>query len=208
MNVPRDTDAWVNMPLPPEGTAHSFDGYLRLRPGTRPEALRAALETMAVGLARDYPGPETNRAFIVQPLVNAMVGDLRPILLIVLSATGLLLLLSCVNLTNLLLARGAGRTREILVRSTLGATRGRIIRQLLTESVVLAAAGAVIGVFLAYAGVRALLAYGASNLPRLDRVVRSFRAAVCCRDPGGERSRCWPRALTSSIRCETPEADR
>jgi len=176
MAAPADTDVWVNMSLPPEGTAHSFEGYLRVRPRTNPEALRAALATMAVGLARDYPGPETNRAFIVQPLVNAMVGDLRPILLIVLSATGLLLLLSCVNVTNLLLARGARRTREILVRSTLGATRGRIVRQLLTESAVLAFAGAVAGVLLAYVGVRVLLAYGASNLPRLEAV--SFDVSV------------------------------
>ena len=170
LDVPQGTDIWFSMQVDPESTAHSFDGYMRVRPGTSPEQLRSTLEVVAQGLGRDYPGPETNRAFIVQPFVDAMVGDLRPTLVIVLAATGLLLLLACVNVTNLLLARGAGRVREMAARAALGATRGRLVRQLLTESAVLAAAGAIAGVVLAYAGVRALLTYGASKLPRLEAV--------------------------------------
>jgi predicted permease len=171
MDLPHGTDVWFNLQLPDlQSVSHSFEGYIRVRPGTNRDSLHSRLEAVAQGLGRDYPGPEANRAFVVQPLVNAMVGDLRPVLVIVLSATGLLLLLACANVTNLLLARAAGREREMAVRSALGAGRGRLVRQLLTESVVLAMAGAVVGVPLAYLGVRVLLAYGASKLPRLEAV--------------------------------------
>jgi putative ABC transport system permease protein len=170
LDVPQGTDIWFSLQVDPESVAHSFEGYMRVRPGTSAEQLRSTLEVVAQGLGRDYPGPETNRAFIVQPFVDAMVGDLRPTLVIVLAATGLLLLLACVNVTNLLLARGAGRVREMAARAALGASRGRLVRQLLTESAVLAGAGAIAGVVFAYAGVRALLTYGASKLPRLEAI--------------------------------------
>jgi predicted permease len=121
-------------------------------------------------VARDYPDSATARVYVVSPLVESIVGELGPILVVVLSATGLLLLLACVNVTNLLLARGATRAREIAVRVALGAGRGRIVRQLLTESLLLAAAGAVVGIIAAYAFVRLLLRVGAERLPRLDAV--------------------------------------
>jgi predicted permease len=170
MDVPRGIDLWLNLHLNPESTDHSFDGYLRVRPGTTPELLASSLATVATRLGRDYPGPEGNRAFIVQPLVDTLVGDLRPILIIVLSATALLLLLACVNVTNLLLARATRRAREIAIRAAIGATRMRITMQLLIESLVLASAGTVAGLGVAYGGVRVLLLYGGSRLPRLEAV--------------------------------------
>jgi putative ABC transport system permease protein len=170
LDVPQGNDIWFTMRLEPNSVAHSFDGYMRVRPGTSDEQLRSTLEVVAQALGRDYPGPETNRAFIVTPFVDAMVGDLKPTLIIVLAATGLLLLLACVNVTNLLLARGASRVREMAARAALGASRGRLVRQLLTESAVLAATGAIAGLVLAFLGVRALLTYGASKLPRLEAV--------------------------------------
>ncbi len=143
---------------------------MRLRPGTTIDRAKSEMATVMASLSKDFPASDFNRAYVPRPLVESIVGDLGPILIIVMSATGLLLLLACVNVTNLLLARGSARAREMAVRVSLGAGRGRIVRQLLTESVLLAALGALLGIAVAYAGVRALLALGASKLPRLDAV--------------------------------------
>jgi predicted permease len=170
MDVPRGTDVWFNLELDPQSTDHSFDGYLRVRPRTSPEVLSNRLAAVAVGLGREYPGPERNRAFVIQPFVDAVVGDLRPVLIIVFSATALLFILACVNVANLLLARASRRSREVAIRAAVGASRVRIATQLLTESVVLATTGTLAGLAVAYVAVRALLRYGASQLPRLEAV--------------------------------------
>src|SRR5207245_8706259 len=120
--------------------------------------------------AKDFPLSDEGREFVAQPLVHSIVGDLRPVLLIVFAATALLLLLACVNVTNLLLGRGAARAREVAVRTALGASNSRIIRQLLTESFLVTVLGGVAGLLFAYAGVRALQSRGPSNLPRLESV--------------------------------------
>jgi putative ABC transport system permease protein len=120
-------------------------------------------------LAKTVPSAD-GREWTLQPLVTSLVGDLGPVLVIALGATGLLLVLACVNVTGLLLARGVGRTREMALRSALGAGQRRIIRQLLTESMVLGAAGAVLGFALAAIAVRLLMTLGGSTLPRLEWV--------------------------------------
>ena len=125
-----------------------------------------------------FPRRIRNRVYAPRPLVESIVGDLGPILIIVMSATGLLLLLACVNVANLLLARGAARAREMAVRAALGAGWSRLVRQLVTESLVLAAAGTVVGVGIGALGLRALLAIGASKLPRLDAVAFDGRALL------------------------------
>src|SRR5207253_6519137 len=132
------------------------------------ERAKSEMSVVIAGLAKEFPASDTNRVYETHPLVESIVGDLGPILVIVMSATGLLLLLACVNVTNLLLARGAARAREMAVRAALGAGWGRLVRQLLTESMVLAAAGTIVGVGVGALGLRALLAIGASKLPRLD----------------------------------------
>ena len=170
MDIPQGTDMWVSVPLDPTSNAHIYEAYLRAKPGTSPEVLRSSLDTVAKGLQRDYPGPQTNRTFVVQPLLYSIVGDLRPILVIVLAATGLLLLLACANVTNLLLVRAARRSHEVAVRVALGASRRRLLGQFFTESIVIATLGAAAGVLVAFASVRALLSYGASTLPRLQDV--------------------------------------
>ena len=182
VDLPVATDCWFNMRINPQDQAHGFAGLARIRQGTTLARLRAQLAGVMGGLGREVPS-DAGREFVATPLVAAMVGDLGPTLLVVFGATALLLLLSCVNVTTLLLARGTARTQEAAVRAALGATSRRIVRQLLTESLVLASFGALAALGLAYAGVRLLLALGASKLPRLESVpfdarVLGFAVAV------------------------------
>ena len=178
-DTPHGGDFWFAQRLGPDDINHFFDGFMRLKPGVTLERANAEMASVMAGLARDFPASDFNRAYVTKPLVASVVGDLGPILLIVMSATGLLLLLACVNVTNLLLARGAARAREMAVRVSLGAGRGRIVRQLLTESALLSTARARCSASaLAYAGVRALLALGASKLPRLDAVTFDGRVLL------------------------------
>ncbi len=174
-DTPHGGDFWFGQQLDKDDINHFFDGYMRLEPGSTLERANAEMAPIMKGLERDFPQADLNRIYVTRPLVASVVGDLGPILIIVMSATGLLLLLGCVNVANLLLARGAARAREIAVRVAIGAPRGRIVRQLLTESVLLSTFGALLGLALAYAGVRALLALGASKLPRLDAVTFDAR---------------------------------
>jgi putative ABC transport system permease protein len=182
--APRDFDTphgagfWVQVPLDPKGVAHNFEGFMRIKPGANIERVKSEMATVMAGVARDFPPSADNRVYVVRPLVESIVGDLGPILIVVLSATGVLLVLACVNVTNLLLARGAARAREMAVRAALGAPRHRIVRQLVTESLLLATVGAVVGVAGAYAFVRLLLALGASELPRLDSVAFDWRVML------------------------------
>jgi putative ABC transport system permease protein len=169
-DMPHGANIWIAQNNPPTDIGHLFEGFMRLKPGTNIERAKSEMGTVIGGLARDFPAADVNRLYVPKPLVEAIVGDLGPILIIVMSATGLLLLLACVNVANLLLARGAARAREMAVRAALGAGWGRLVRQLLTESMVLAAAGTIVGVGIGALGLRALLAIGASKLPRLDAV--------------------------------------
>jgi len=177
IDLPHGTDFWIAARVDPRGFGHGFDGFLRMRQGTALERLRDRADVLLTELSRTSP-TDVGREFVMRPLATAIVGDLGPTLLIVLGATALLLLLACVNVMNLLLARGAVRTRELAVRAALGAGRGRLVRQMLTEAVVLAAAGALVGVGLAYAGVRLLLVVGASKLPRLSTVPFDLRVLL------------------------------
>jgi predicted permease len=174
-DTPHGGDLWLSQQLGPDDINHFFDGYMRLKPGVPLARANSEMAAVMKGLEHDFPASDLNRAYVTKPVIASVVGDLGPILVIVMSATGLLLLLACVNVTNLLLARGAARAREMAVRVSLGAGRGRIVRQLLTESAVLSAAGAILGVAVAYSGVRALLALGAAKLPRLDAVTFDAR---------------------------------
>src|SRR2546427_5776341 len=163
-------DAWWNYVSGPKSLGHIFDGYMRIRPGASPHAVQDELTTVADQLGREFPVFNANREYVARPLIDSIVGDLKPTLIMALGATVLLLVLACVNVTNLLLARGAVRARRGAIRAALGAGHGRIIRQLLTESLLLSIIGATAGWMLAAVGVRVLLAAGGSRLPRLDRV--------------------------------------
>jgi putative ABC transport system permease protein len=174
-DIPPGADIWINMRVTPEGTARSFTGYLRARPGTTRERLDSELASVMSGLAQANPTLAKGRVFTLRPLVDFVVGDLGPILVIVLSGAAVLLVLGCVNVANLLLARGAARTREMALRTALGASRGRIARQLMSEALVLAAAGGLAGFAVAWAGVRVLHNVGVAHLPRLDVIPLDWR---------------------------------
>jgi predicted permease len=169
-DMPHGGDIWLAQRVPPTDVGHSNEAVMRLKPGASIERAKSEMTTVMSGLANDVPASDKNRIYVTKPLVASIVGDLGPILIIVMSATALLLLLACVNVANLLLARGAARAREMAVRAALGAGWGRLVRQLLTESMVLSVAGTIVGVALGALGLRGLLAIGASKLPRLDAV--------------------------------------
>jgi predicted permease len=176
-DVPAGTDLWTNLSIQ-LSIGHTFEGYLRARPGTPLLALQAQMNQTLVVLAKKYPDFELGRAYAVRPLLDATVGTLGPILIILFAATGLLLVLAIVNVTNLLLARTTTRAREIAVHAALGASRGRIIAQLLAESLVIATVGAVGGTLLAVGAIRTLMRLGAARLPRLDAPAIDIKVVV------------------------------
>ncbi|HYV98011.1 MAG TPA: ABC transporter permease [Gemmatimonadaceae bacterium] len=169
-DVPHNADIWLAQRTPPTDVNHGQEGFMRLKPGATLDRAKSEMSNVMTGLATDFPAADRNRIYVQRPLVEAIVGDLGPILIIVMSATGLLLLLACVNVANLMLSRAAARAREMALRAALGAGWTRMVRQLLTESLVLATAGTIAGIILGMVGLRALLALGASRLPRLDTV--------------------------------------
>ncbi|MEP6834122.1 MAG: ABC transporter permease [Gemmatimonas sp.] len=177
-DVPHGADIFLSQRVPPTDVNHGQEAFFRLRKGATLSRAKNEMSTVISGLAADFPQADRNRIYVEKPLVESIVGDLGPILIIVMSATGLLLLLACVNVANLLLARGAARAREMAVRAALGAGWGRLAAQLLTESMVLATAGTILGIGVGALGLRALLAIGASKLPRLDAVPFDYRVLL------------------------------
>jgi len=163
-------DVWFNLALDRRNLSHSYDGYMRVRHGSSPAGVNRELASVATRLAQDFPVFNTDRVFVAKPLIDAIVGDLKPTLIIAFAATALLLVIACVNVMNLLLARGTARTREIAVRAALGASRAALARYVLLEGLILSGVGGLLGVILARGGVRILLVLAQSRLPRLDTV--------------------------------------
>ena len=144
-------------------------GIARLKKGTTLDTMRANLDAVSATIKRQYPPPGAGKLYAI-PLQEAIVGDVRQILYVLLGAVGFLLLIAAANVANLLLARAAGREREMAVRGALGAGRARIAAQLLTESVVLAVVAGVLGLAVASWGTRVLIAIAPQGIPRLNEV--------------------------------------
>jgi predicted permease len=164
---------WVPAAFTPAERAqhdeHYLDVYGRLRPGVGVAQAEHELAAIGAGLAKRFPNENGDRTLAVTPMMDSFIGDYRGRMFLLLGAVTLVLLIACGNVSNLLLARGAARARELAVRSALGAGRGRLVRQLLTESLVLGVASAAAGAVLARMLIGLLVSAAPEGVPRLDQ---------------------------------------
>ncbi|HEX8290915.1 MAG TPA: ABC transporter permease [Pyrinomonadaceae bacterium] len=168
---PKPPELWVPIAFNLSQNVRRSD-YLnvvgRLRAGATVGQAQAELAAIAARLEKEFPSTNAGWTVTTQPLHEKVVGNVRQALWVLMGIVGFLLLISCANVANLLLARASGRRQEIAVRSALGAGRGRLIRQLLTESLLLGLAGGGLGLVLAAWGVELLVSLSPGNIPRLD----------------------------------------
>jgi putative ABC transport system permease protein len=182
-DYPSGSKAWIlspkPVPLPPIDVSgellesrevHYFQAVGRLKPGVTPDAARADLAGITADQGRRFPESNGGRGIAVAPLYERIVGDVRQALLILLGAVGVVLLIACANVSSLLLARASGRQRELAIRAALGAARSRLVRQLITESLLLGAAGGAAGLLLGNWAIALLLAVIPEGIPRVEQI--------------------------------------
>jgi putative ABC transport system permease protein len=186
-----EADIWIPFQFEANSInqGHFFLAAAMLKPGVTVAQANAQMKLAYADFRRQFPAADPKGGFAVEPLRDSIVRDARTSLLVLLGAVGLVLLIACANVANLLLVRATGRKREFAIRAAMGASRARVIRQLLTESVLLAVIGGVLGLTLGFLGVRWLLAISPAGLPRIgedgaavgvDWRVLGFTLGVSC----------------------------
>jgi putative ABC transport system permease protein len=167
-------DVWVPLALTDEQRAsrgnHNLDGVGRLKRNVELAQAQAEMDAISARLAREFPKSDGRWRAVIIPMQEAIVGDSRTMLLILLAAVGLVLLIACANVGNLLFTRALSRRKEIAIRSALGAGRGRVFQQLLSEALLLAAAGGALGLLLAYGALSSASTLLASQIPRAEEI--------------------------------------
>jgi len=183
---PNDTDVWTPWWVFPEvnsRSGHNYEVVAHIRHGVGLEQAQRDMDVIAARLERAYPQSNENKGIIVARLLDRIVRDVRATLTLIFGVVIVVLLISCANVSNLLLARATSRTRELGIRAALGASRGRVVRQLVTESLLLAALAGLASVLIAAWGIRGLVALAPAGLPRvadvhIDPRVLLFASAV------------------------------
>jgi predicted permease len=169
---PDHTDVWYPansfVPETPSRSAHNYRAVARLKAGVSLEQAQTQMTAIGTRLSEKYPDSNAGKNVAVTRVRDEMVSDFRLTLWVMLAAVAVVLLIACANLANMLLAKAVARTREIAIRTAVGASRGRILRQLATESVILALLSGTLGVLLALWGSRVLVALAPTDVPRLS----------------------------------------